>query len=532
MQTSIDLNPEFKLALDLLENSSKNVFVTGRAGTGKSTLLEYFRLHTKKKIVVLAPTGVAALNVNGQTIHSFFGFKPDINLAKVKKIKPRKGKPNIYKKIEAIVIDEISMVRADLLDCVDKFLRLNRGNGLPFGGLQMIFIGDLYQLPPVITSQEKDIFKGLYKTGYFFSSHVFEQFELKLVELEKIYRQKDQDFIDLLNSIRNNTVTEAELEMLNKRLNENFEPHPNDFFIHLTPTKKLSQEINEKQLSKLKGKTFTYEAQFKGNFEKNQLPTDTVLNIKKGAQVMLLNNDSLGRWVNGSIGRIIKIEKNEFDFDDDDEFEIEDKGNSPDIVWVELSSGDTVDVTPHTWELFNYKYDEGKDALDSEVIGTFTQYPIKLAWSVTIHKSQGKTFDRVVIDIGTGTFAHGQMYVALSRATSLEGTILKKKIQKKHIFMDWKVVDFLTKHKYKLSEKAMPKDEKVKMIQKAIDEKKNLKIVYLKSSDEKSKRVIRPEFVGQLEYNGKPFLGVEAFCMERKDRRVFRVDRILEMENV
>ncbi|OGC21056.1 AAA family ATPase [candidate division WOR-1 bacterium RIFOXYB2_FULL_37_13] len=517
MQTSIDLNPEFKLALDLLENSSKNVFVTGRAGTGKSTLLEYFRLHTKKKIVVLAPTGVAALNVNGQTIHSFFGFKPDINLAKVKKIKPRKGKSNIYKKIEAIVIDEISMVRADLLDCVDKFLRLNRGSSLPFGGLQMIFIGDLYQLPPVITSQEKDLFKGLYKTGYFFSSHVFEQFELTLVELEKIYRQKDQDFIDLLNSIRNNTVTDAELEILNKRLDEGFEPHPNDFFIHLTPTKKLSQEINEKQLSKLKGGIFTYEAQFKGNFEKNQLPTDTVLNIKKGAQVMLLNNDLLGRWVNGSIGKIVDVEKGE---------------DSSDIIWVELSNGETVDATPYTWKLFNYKYDEAKDIIESTAIGSFTQYPMKLAWSVTIHKSQGKTFDRVVIDIGTGTFAHGQMYVALSRATSLEGTILKKKIQKKHIFMDWKVVDFLTKHKYKLSEKAMPKDEKVKMIQKAIDGKKNLKIVYLKSSDEKSKRVIRPEFVGQLEYNGKPFLGVEAFCMERKDRRVFRVDRILEMENV
>ncbi|MFA4967167.1 MAG: AAA family ATPase [Candidatus Margulisiibacteriota bacterium] len=513
---NIEINPEFKSALDLMENTNKNIFITGRAGTGKSTLLEYFRQHTKKRVAVLAPTGVAALNVRGQTIHSFFRFKPDITLSKVTKI-IKDDRKNIYKKLDALVIDEISMVRADLLDCVDKFLRLNRGRrDLPFGGLQMIFIGDLYQLPPVITYKEKEIFKEHYKTGYFFSAHAFDSLKMELLELEKIYRQKDQKFIDLLNAIRNNTVGEDDLARLNTRVNQNFEPRPDDFYVHLTPTKLASQEINERQLEKIKGKPFYYRGEIDGGFEESHLPTEIDLYLKKGAQVMLLNNDSLGRWVNGSIGKVAGIEKGE------------DK-HEPSVIYVELADGNIEAVTPFTWEIFNYSYNPKLHQLESEITGSFTQYPLKLAWSVTIHKSQGKTFDKVVVDIGKGTFAHGQVYVALSRCTSFEGLILKKLIHKKHIFMDWKVVDFITKFQYKRSEEELPLSRKVEILKNATSKKTSLKITYLKASDEKSSRVIKPLYVGELEYGGKTFLGVEAFCQTRQDKRVFRLDRILSI---
>ncbi|MFH1362141.1 MAG: AAA family ATPase, partial [bacterium] len=251
----IELNDLFKKSLELLENSGQNLFITGKAGTGKSTLLDYFRGQTKKRVVVLAPTGVAAINVRGETIHSFFGFKPDITLDKVRKLDfEKRGKPNIYKKIEAIVIDEISMVRADLLDCVDKFLRLNGPDkNLPFGGLQMIFFGDLYQLPPVVTSREQHIFKGHYASPYFFSARVFQIVKFEYLELEKVYRQKDEKFIALLNAIRNNSATETELTALNQRYLPDFEA-TGDYSIYLTTTNQMARELNEVRLNSLKGK--------------------------------------------------------------------------------------------------------------------------------------------------------------------------------------------------------------------------------------------------------------------------------------
>src|SRR3989339_2078855 len=242
----------------------------------------------------------------------------------------------------------------------------------------MIFIGDLYQLPPVIASYEKELITNFYKTVYFFSANIFEELALEFVELEKIYRQKDEQFISLLNAIRNNTVTDEGLTLLNQRLDENFEPNPKDFYIHLTPTRKLSQEINERQLQKLKGKLFSYEGTLDGKFDNKNMPTDIVLKFKKGSQVMLLNNDSYGRWVNGSIGKIIDIEKGKD----------EEGKDKPDIIWIELSDGKMAEVEPHTWEIFNYSYNKQTDTLESESVGSFTQYPIMLAWSVTIHKSQ------------------------------------------------------------------------------------------------------------------------------------------------
>src|SRR3989339_826651 len=508
----IEINELFAKALDLLEKTRQNVFITGKAGTGKSTLLQYFRNNTGKKVVVLAPTGVAAINVLGETIHSFFRFKPNLTLNKVKKIRFQDESNNIYKKIDAIVIDEISMVRADLLDCIDKFLRLNGSKrNRPFGGLQMIFFGDLYQLPPVVVSKERAIFKNHYDSPYFFAAKIFQKIKMEYLELEKVYRQRDDKFIALLNSIRNNSAGELELTGLNQRVRAEQEPE-GDYFVCLTTTNQMAKDTNEKRLEQLPGKMQVFEGLLDGDFDLKQLPTGLVLKLKQGAQVMMLNNDRYGRWVNGTMARIKTIKQDQLE--------------------VELQNGENYEVEPHTWEIFHFSYNSKTKSLDSEITAAFTQFPLKLAWAITIHKSQGKTFDNVVIDIGNGTFAHGQMYVALSRCRSLEGMVLKKPIKKGHIFMDWRVVKFVTGYQYGLSEKLCSLDDKVAIITKAIEEKNRIEVLYLKAQDVKSKRVIEPLEVGEMYYNEKPFLGIRAFCHHRQEERVFRVDRILEMRVV
>ncbi|MBC7319046.1 AAA family ATPase [bacterium] len=511
---NIELNEQFKRAVDLMENTDKNIFITGKAGTGKSTLLNYFRSITRKKTVVLAPTGVSALNVEGETIHSFFGFKPNVTIQNIKKLSPKKRK--LYEELDTIIIDEISMVRADLLDCVDYFLRLNgKGKGKPFGGIQMIFIGDLYQLPPVVTSKEKRFFTERYKSQYFFDADVFKEISVEFIELEKVYRQKDEKFIKLLNEIRNNTITEESLALLNSRVGVEL-PSDSDYVVYLTPLNETVDKINEERLKSLRGKLYKWEAYIEGDFEEGSYPADVVLQLKKGAQVMMLNNDSRGRWVNGSIGKVVGIRSS--------------KGVEDDVIEVQFPDGRVEDVLPYTWEIFHYRYNEKTQMIETEEIGSFTQYPIKLAWAVTIHKSQGKTFDRVIIDLGRGVFAPGQVYVALSRCTSFEGIVLKKPIKKSHILLDRRIVEFLTKFQYQLSEERIPLEEKISIIKQAIEEDANLFITYLKPNDEKSKRIIKPLEIGEFSYNGKIFLGVAGYCYSRRANRTFRIDRILELQ--
>ena len=521
---TLDLNEQFTRAYELMENSRQNLFITGKAGTGKSTLLQYFRSRTRKNVVVLAPTGVAAVNVRGQTIHSFFGFKPDITPEAISSIRIRKAKKNMYRKIAALVIDEISMVRADLLDCVDAFLKLHGPDkNSSFGGVQMILIGDLYQLPPVVGKEEKILFgeksggsgKTMYSSPYFFDAKALENFPAELIELEKIYRQKDHDFIGLLNAVRNNSVTEKHLEILNKRVIPGFKSAQDELYIHLTTTNDLADQINRQRLDALKGREYHYDAQFNGDFDGKSLPTQEELDLKVGAQVMLLNNDQAGRWINGTIGKIIDVQENP---------------ESLDVIEVELPQGEKVDVTPFTWEMFRFFYNKETDALDSETVGSFTQYPLKLAWAVTIHKSQGKTFSKIIVDIGRGTFSHGQVYVALSRCTSLEGLVLSKPILKKHIFMDWRIVQFMTEYQWRRAEVSCSFEEKKKILEQAIENEKTVDIVYLKADGEKTRRTLGPRAVGEMEYLGKTYLGVEAYCFERKEVRAFRVDRILEIK--
>ena len=514
---SLDLNPQFLHAFELLDKSSANVFLTGKAGTGKSTFLEYFREHTKKKIVVLAPTGVAALNVKGQTIHSFFNFKPDTTLESIETIRLSKNKREILEKVDTIVIDEISMVRADLLDCVDASLRLHGGNEkLPFGGVQMVFIGDLFQLPPVVRPNERSIFETVYQSPYFFDAKAFKDFPMEFIELYKNYRQKDEIFVGLLNAIRTNSIKEEQLNILNTRFVSNFQEDPTRFYIYLTTTNDLAHQLNYEKLHAISDELFTFEADHSGNFEEKNFPTQEELELKVGAQVMLLNNDQAKRWVNGSIGKVVAVE--------------EARGMETNIR-VELTDGARVDVTPYSWEIFNFFFNEDTQKIDSEIVGSFRQYPLKLAWAVTIHKSQGKTFDQVMIDLGRGSFSHGQTYVALSRCRSLEGIFLKRPIARRDILMDRRIPEFLIEYQYKIAGQKFPLEKKRALIAQAIEERRPLDIVYLKEKGEKNLRTILPKDFRTVEVNGQKCLGVEAFCVQRKQDWIFKMDCIVDIQN-
>lgn len=424
---TIDHSPEFVRALDLLEKGIDSLFITGRAGTGKSTLLSYFKKHTEKNIVVLAPTGVAAVNIGGATIHSFFQFKPDITVEKAWAKGGKARKPELYRALDAIVIDEISMVRADLLDCIDAFMRRVCGTMSPFGGKRVVFFGDLYQLPPVVTQDDAEIFRSRYDSAFFFSADVISRLPLTFVELTHIYRQSDDEFIKVLNAIRENTMSDSDLRLLNTRVFEDYSPPPEEYVIHLTGTNAQAEAYNAYQLGSLEGELYVFKAESTGAFDRRTEPAPRELQLKIGAQVMMTSNDREKRFINGTVGRV------------------EDIGyeNGVAVVSVRLTSGKLVDVSPNSWEMFKFSYSEKSRKITTEVAGTYTQLPLMLAWGITIHKSQGKTFDRLAIDLPR-SFAHGQTYVALSRATSLQGIILKRPLTSRHVIMDPIVTTWLT----------------------------------------------------------------------------------------
>jgi len=409
---NLEVSGEFKEVADILEKSRDCFFVTGDAGTGKSTLLKYFRMHSNKNMVVLAPTGVAAINVRGQTIHSFFNFPPKL-LTKVSI--HRKRNREIFKCLDTIVIDEVSMVRIDVMDSIDYALRMNTGVNEPFGGLQLIMFGDLAQLPPIVQGRElRKYFKDNYTTPYFFGAKVFDELEVKYVELTKVYRQKDRKFISLLNKVKSNDLKARDLDVLNERVC--FNRCDDDNAITLSTTNRIANEINYLHLGNLEGKKFSYQADTKGTFKENEYPADEELVLKVGAQIMLLRNDTENKnWVNGSIARVERLTK--------------------DAIIISLND-ETHEVRPEVWEKIKYSYDSLEQKIEEKPIGTFKQFPIKLAWAITIHKSQGKTFDEVTIDLGDRAFTHGQVYVALSRCTTLSGISLERAIRYDDIIFD------------------------------------------------------------------------------------------------
>lgn len=428
-------NKEFQDALQLITHTRQSVFLTGKAGTGKSTFLKYICNHTKKKYVVLAPTGIAAINAGGVTLHSFFKLPfrpmlpddPDLSLSHgriFEFFKYPKEKRKIIAEVELIIIDEISMVRADIIDCVDRILRVYSGNmRLPFGGKQLLFVGDVFQLEPVVPSDQKEILSLFYASPFFFSAHVFKDINLVPIELQKVYRQTDPLFINVLDRIRSNAARKQELDTLNSRYFPSFEPQNEDMYITLATRRDQVDFINEKKLAELPGEEYVSVGKIEGDFPESSLPTQLNLSIKEQAQVIFIDNDYERRWVNGTIGMVSGIDEN---------------GN----VYVLLESGVEHLVEPTSWRNYKYKYNEKEKRIEEEIVGTFEQLPIRLAWAITVHKSQGLTFSRVVVDLTGGVFAGGQTYVALSRCTSLEGLVLKSKISSRDIFIRKEIVEF------------------------------------------------------------------------------------------
>ena len=428
-------NKEFQDALQLITHTRQSVFLTGKAGTGKSTFLKYICAHTKKKYVVLAPTGIAAINAEGVTLHSFFKLPfrpmlpddPDLSLKNgriFEFFKYRKEHRKLISEVELIIIDEISMVRADIIDCVDRILRVFSGNmRLPFGGKQLLFVGDVFQLEPVVPADQKEILSLFYASPFFFSARVFKDINLVPIELQKVYRQTDPVFINILDRIRSNIARKQELDTLNARYFPDFIPRNEAIYITLATRRDQVDFINERKLGELPGEEFVSHGKIEGDFPESSLPTQLNLSIKEQAQVIFIDNDYERRWVNGTIGMVSGIDEN---------------GN----VYVLLEDGREYLVEPTSWRNYKYKYNEKEKKVEEEIVGTFEQLPIRLAWAITVHKSQGLTFSRVVVDLTGGVFAGGQTYVALSRCTSLEGLVLKSRISPHDIFVRKEIVQF------------------------------------------------------------------------------------------
>lgn len=423
MKKDICIDPQNKqqvLAYDLIANTNSCFFLTGRAGTGKTTFLHKVQEICPKQFITLAPTGLAAIQAGGMTLHSFFGLPFLID----KKTFGLMNEDNRYALYVAdtLLIDEASMVRCDIVDAIDRTMRRVLENPYPFGGKQVVFIGDLFQLPPVVQYQEeKNFLRDRYNSdsGFFFHAHVLRQIDMATIEFQKVYRQEDLQFLQTLDHVRCNQVNDQDLELLNSRV---CSPSPQDgMVIRLASINRVADNINKKRLSEIDSPEYTYEGTVNGEFKEN-FPTEIMLTLKAGAQVMFIRNDSLGRWVNGTLGKVDQLSENN--------------------IYVTVDNGETYAVPLCTWESYRYEYDREAQELKKEVIGTFTQYPLRLAWAITVHKSQGATFDKVAIDLTRRMFAPGQLYVALSRVRSINGLFLTKDITQAQIQTSLEVLSF------------------------------------------------------------------------------------------
>jgi hypothetical protein len=436
-----ETNVEFNNASDFVKHTDRLVYLTGKAGTGKTTFLKYLKQTTNKNTVILAPTGVAAINAGGQTIHSFFQIKPSVYVPNDARLRTKadpadtdkstiydhfryfKERLEIIKGMELLIIDEISMVRCDLLDVVDRLLRVYRKREFePFGGVQVILIGDTFQLPPIADFEQWEILNQFYESPFFFSSKIIKTNKPIYIELKKIYRQNEQEFIELLNRVRINQITQNELTILNSKLSPNFSPNVNENYITLATHNRIVDSTNTAKLAELTTELKLFEATTTGVFPDNIMPTNRILELKEGSQIMFIKNDKqLRRYYNGTIAKIKSIIENK-------------------IVAV-FSDEKEITIEKETWNNIKYLWNEEKKKIEEETIGTFTQFPIKLAWAITVHKSQGLTFEKVIADLGAA-FSSGQVYVALSRCTSFNGLVLKTRIDRNAIKTDAQVLNF------------------------------------------------------------------------------------------
>ena len=432
----IDLeNEEMQKALQIIQFTRRSLFLTGKAGTGKSTFMRHIAATIKKKHIILAPTGIAAINAGGSTLHSFFKlpFHPLLpndkrystrNIRDTLKYNGEKNK--LLREVELIIIDEISMVRADIIDFIDKVLRIyNRNMREPFGGKQLLLVGDIYQLEPVIKEEERQLLRPFYPSNFFFDAQVFREMQLIAVELKKVYRQRDTQFIALLDHIRTSHVSDSDLRLLNAQVNAEIGTEAGRLSITLSGRRDTVDYINEKQLNTLPDQPTIFYGHIEGEFPESSLPTPMELEVKTGAQVLFIKNDKERRWVNGTLGTIIG-------------FGDEEDG----IIYVRTEDGRDFDVQREIWSNVRYTFNEKEQKIEEEEIGSYQQFPLRLAWAITVHKSQGLTFNNVKIDFTGGVFAGGQTYVALSRCTSLQGISLQEPIRRENIFVRTEVTNF------------------------------------------------------------------------------------------